>query len=1646
MSLHLLHDLFEKCAINFPDRTAVVFEDRQVSYHDLHEKSNQLAQVILKCAPNEDIIAISTTRCIEMIVGVLAILKAGKTYLPIDPKYPHERQFQMVKISCVKYVIAGKDEANNWGRLGLTRIDYHTKSTASQCPQIKPNEVYAVFFTSGSTGVPKGVKVTHEGALGLIQHKLNHSKAAGVGIKTLQFCHLGFDVSVKEIFVTLSTGGELHLMNELQRMDAYFLLEYVHQQHIQTVFLPPVALQYFSAAAQKANIYPASLIEISTGGELLKISSAIRNFFKHSPQCRLINNYGPTEASIWVSDLVLSSTPEEWPDLPSIGFPMENHASFYVLDEKMNPVANGGKGELYIAGTALVKGYLKRDDLTNDRFIHWSAPEGTIQRLYKTGDWVSPTENGDFIFFGREDDQIKIRGNRVELGEIEVALSKVPQINQAIVKLEEIQDEKSLVAYLVLNDQANLDLKNIKFALKAWIPEFMIPDHYVVLHDFPKTNSGKVDRKALKRPEVLASKSQNDNPTSDNASLFQILTVFREVLLQPELGPEDNFFDYGGNSLKAQQTVALLKERYQLNVPVILLYQAPTAASLVDTQTSSYIQPELTNQLERTQKSVAIISMAFRFPGANDPQEMFELLKNGEEKIQFFEENELEPSLALHKRNHPNYVKAKGIIEGYDEFDADFFDFSTKLAAIADPQIRKFLEVSYEALEKVGYRKSKKSMPIGVFAGSGNNTYLFHHLMSQPELLESFGDFQVNSLNEKDYLASRVAYHLDLTGPAVSVNSACSTALLAVSQAFEAIRNGSCHMALAGAASIQSPVKAGHLYEEGAVLSKDGRVRAFDKNATGTLFSDGVGVVLLKDLEQAKKDGDIILAVIKGVGVNNDGRMKSSFSAPSILGQADAIKRALQDAEISSAQVSYVEAHATATPLGDPIEIQGLKLAFSGTEMPSECALGSVKSNLGHLNAAAGMAGLIKTVLSLQHQVWFPQAGFEVLNPEIQLEDSPFFINTQFQPWVCEGTRIAGVSAFGVGGTNVHVILEEALKQEVEPLAIDELPAYVLPISAKSIDSLQGFNTSLDKFLSVDPNVSLLAVAQSLHQRPDYSFRSYLVANEKEDLNNQLKLFPIAVQISKQLKKPVFLFPGQGAQFINMGKALYAHVPAFKKAVDDCENILQEIGAFSMRKLIFFESSTSADELKLKETQFAQPALFVIEYALAQTWKSLGVIPAYLCGHSIGEFAAAHLAGIFDLKDALTLVVERGKLMGRLAKGKMLAISCSEDEVMSMLPSALSLAAVNRRNQCVVSGPEEEINDFKNQLNAQSLIHQELKTSHAFHSSMMDDMLEEFQQVVESMPKNAPSLPMISSLTGKELTKEEALSSKYWVDQLRHTVRFADAAQQLCELEQDLFFMEMGPGNVLTHLIKQATGYRQQKTYACVMPSATYGDFLKTIAEIWQNGQTIHWEALYKQMAPKVTLPGYAFKKQKLWIDAPVAAEKQSLIAVHEKPEIAPELLELDEPQEIDPRVVLKNKIKYTLEMSTGVRIEDEKTTFFELGLDSLLLTAMLTSIKKAFDVPLTFRQLNEDLCDFERLEAYLSDYYSAIGEPMHDDQEERGLQPEEVLVECEKVLHQSMLPPVPGAKLGKDQNGQMAWFVRDHNNPGKFLKVNSNI
>jgi thioester reductase-like protein len=1021
---------------------------------------------------------------------------------------------------------------------------------------------------------------------------------------------------------------------------------------------------------------------------------------------------------------------------------------------------------------------------------------------------------------------------------------------------------------------------------------------------------------------------------------------------------------------------------------------------------------------------IAIIGMSGRFPGARDIEAFWGNLCDGVHAITFFSDEEcraagIDPAL-LH---NPNYVKARGVVEDMDRFDAAFFGFSPREAEIRDPQHRLFLECAWEGLEQAGYDPDTYAGAIGVYAGVSANTYLLHNLLSNPRVVELIGPLHLNISSDKDFLTTLVSYKLHLRGPSIVVQTACSTSLVAACIACQSLLSYQCDMALAGGVSIKVPHRVGYLYQAGGVLSPDGCCRAFDAAAQGSVDSNGVGVVVLKRLADALADGDHISAVIKGAAINNDGALKVSYTAPSLDGQAEVIAMAQAVAGVTPDTITYVETHGAGTPLGDPLEIAALAEVFrTSTAAKHVCAIGSVKSNIGHLDQAAGVAGLIKTALMLKHAMLPPSLHFQHPNPQIDFANSPFYVNTSLTEWKGGSMpRRAGVSSFGVGGTNAHMVLEEA---PIMPTAGPSRPWQLLILSAKTPTALERATDRLGDHLKEHPEVSLADVAYTLQVgRKAFHHRRMLVGRDIDDAVSALAgRAPERVLTSEQetRDRPIaFMFPGLGDHYVAMALELYQTEVVFRESIDYCAEVLKSLLNVDIRDVLYPHGMTAPVEPvvdrpapqqgidfrallnrapgqagaathKLNQTVFAQPALFVIEYALAQLWMAWGIRPQAVIGHSLGEYVAACVAGVLSIKDALLLVARRAQMIQDLPTGALLSVLLPEEALLPLLGSHLSLAAINAPSVCVVAGPPEEINALERHLTQQGVASRRLQTTHAFHSTMMEPIVEPFTRLARTVTLKPPTIPYISNVTGTWLTPAQATDPAYWAQHLRQPVRFAAGVHELWKAAGGIL-LELGPGQSLGSLALQQA-HTDGKTERIVLTSlhAAYerpsdlAFLLQTVGKLWLAGVPIDWQRLaVGEDRRRLPLPTYPFERQRYWIEPQpeflAGALRPTSVAVlsrdagqleyaaAEEAAPAPGLLFRASPRRPNVRnayVAPRNELEHTIaaiwQSLLGIDPVGLHDNFFELGGHSLLAAQLLSQLHAACEVDLPLSMLFE--------------------------------------------------------------------------------------
>jgi len=1510
------HRQFEKQVDRTPDRIAVWAKELaddtegiEWDYRTLNRQANAIANFLIHAGIQvEDTVGIVMDRRVCLLAALLGVMKAGGRYVGLEPELPEDRLTFMMDDSSAKFVITedahlecAKRVSNSAQQPAQAILNWDDESfqqqiaagmASSQLDQNPDVDVHSrngayLIYTSGSTGLPKGVDVWHHSFVDLCRTFIEtlqlNEDTTGLGIATI-----AFDASICELFPPLLIGGKAGIGHKRAGANGSELSKLIEEVDATYMFATPTSLRVLVASGWKES----PNLTVIAGGEA--VSSLVCREIGPRVKC-LLNGYGPTETTVFATLGPLSKTQT---DPVPIGPPILNSRA-YVLDEFGQLLPPMVPGELFIGGQSLSRGYLNRPELTADKFLpdpFVDSSDGFESKMYASGDVVYWGHDGFMYYIGRNDNQVKLRGYRIELGEIETRLCSHSAVKDAVAMVREDEPgQQRLVAY-VIYDQRVADTV-LQDHLLADMPEYMVPTWFVPLDSLPVNANLKLDRKALPNPDDVTiedhemSIASADAHVSTDQLASQIASIWSSILNR-KIRVEDQVFRMGADSLTAVKFQLMLLEQAELEIPTGEVFQYPTPRSLAQ-QVNRRNNPDHERR-KRTNTGpvtdIAVVGLAGRFPGAPNVDAFWDNLVNGVESIREFSEEELiAAGVSPADYLSDNYVARGTVLDDAYDFEPEFFGVTRSDAEIVAPQIRLFMKTAWEALEIAGYPTEPDGNRIGVFAGCGNPNYLAaeRHVPEAQRLQRLIG-------NGADFLATRTAYALGLTGPAIGIQTACSTSLVAVAHAVSAIRSGQCEMAIAGGSSCSWPMGEGYQHGAGLIYSADGHCRTFDSRASGTIFSQASGAILLRPLQDAINAGDTIHAVIKGVGVNNDGARKGGYAAPSIQGQCDVIQAALDDAEISADQIGLVEAHGTATKIGDPIEISGLKQAWQrDTQEKQFCAIGSVKANVGHADAAAGIVGLLKVILSLKNKTIPPLVNYETPNPEIVFEDSPFYVNTEAVEWKSEETtRLAAISSFGMGGTNAHLILAEGQSDTAakEDNVAEQKPStpQLIPFSARTSESLQELVEawSQTNHLQEHPLSDVAFTLQS--GRKHFGRRAFAVVSDREQLAGAIT-GAISEEVAEDSvkeagsdsptlifgnnkaikRKVVFLFTGQGAQYSNMARDLYEREPVFRAAIDQCDAQLTKVADGLVEWL--FSDDPACD---VNQTQYAQVALFSVSYAQAKLWQSWGVSPTAMIGHSIGEYAAAAIAGVISLHDALAIVAKRGQLMQSMPTGSMLAVMHHDRDINELLQQSdnLDLAVVNSRSVAVVAGPEDAIDRFAAELEKKDVKSKKLHTSHAFHSSLMEPMLDPFVQAFDGVQLNEAKVPYLSNVSGTWITKEQSTDPNYYAEQIRSTVKFAENLETLMASEEDYLFVELGPGSTLTQISKTQFAGGSHAAVA-TLPSPKQADAdsrqftWEALGRCWTEGLDVQWDLLQPdshcdRRPRRISLPTYCFNEQ----------------------------------------------------------------------------------------------------------------------------------------------------------------------------------------
>ncbi|MFF7184363.1 amino acid adenylation domain-containing protein [Streptomyces sp. NPDC008222] len=1578
-----VHRRVELRARQEPGKVALVQAGRSVTYGEMERDAARLARRLhASGASAGTVVAVCLPPGPELVISELAVLKTGAAFLPIDPGHPQARVEAMAEDADVLAVVTDDEGRTRFpGRTCLAvhpaEDDDTAVDTALDAVDVSADDIAYIMFTSGSTGRPKGVEVPHRGLGNLVSWYVREYGLTADDNATCVFSP-GFDATQLEIWPSLAVGATLHFPERAVLLVADDYRGWIRENSV-TVTCLPVTLATPLLGQDWDPDTPLRLMV--TGGERLTARPRPGTPF------RLINVYGPTETTVLTT--VGSVTAEgEAHGAPTIGRPVDGVAA-YVLDAGLRPVPAGVVGEVYIGGAGVAKGYLGRPELTRERFVPdpFSAVPGA--RMYRTGDLARFRRDGEIEFIGRADEQVKVRGYRIELGEIASVLRAHDRVRDAHVVVRTPAQSPSsapgsahdrLVAYVVPRDpSAALDHDSLRRHAARSLPAYMVPTSFVLLPELPLTLNGKVDAARLPEPGEQPGSPAAAAGVPADALARRIAAIWSDVLQLSRVGADQSFFDLGGHSLLLAQVHQRLDSELGISVPLMTLFEFPTVSSLVAHLSGV---PSAAPRVEVRGPSgggtagpepIAVVGMAGRFPGAANVSEFWENLRAGVESI-----TPLGPV-----GQDGEGLTAFGLLESAAEFDAEFFGYSPREALLIDPQQRVFLEVVHTALEDAGLVPRPDGPSVGIFAGGSMTTY-YSVLRSQRARLPFADDWEFRLAAGPDHLTTRPAHRLGLRGPAVTVATACSTSLTAIHMASGALRSGDCDVALAGGAGIRLPLLPVR-YSEGGPFAVEGHVRAFDADASGIVGGSAAAVVVLKRLSDAVAAGDHIHAVLRGSAINNDAGAKIGFTAPSIEGQAAVVRAAHLAAGIEPDSVGYVETHGTGTPLGDPIEVAGLTRAFrAGTDRRGFCYLGSVKTNVGHTDSAAGVVGFIKAVLAVEKGEIPPSLNFEKPNPQIDFDDSPFMVNTELREWKEPGgARRAGVTALGIGGTNVHVVVEEP-PAVAPPASAPSLPE-VLPLSARSEAALDDLTTATAERLGHASGLQLADVAFTLQQgRREGPYRRFLVARDTADAARTLAArTPRRVVTSSGESKDravAFMFPGQGGQHIGMARDLYEHQPAFRRHLDEaCEAALSRLG-LDLRALMHPDpgnpEAVAEAQRRINSITVAQPAVFVVEYALARLWRHWGIEPGAVVGHSLGAYAAACAAGIFSLEDGVGLVGMRGRLLQTVEPGAMLAVRRPEQEVLPLLPDTVTVAAVNGPGQVTVSGREADIDLFAETLTAHQIDFRKLRISGAGHSPLVESILDEFHATVAGIRLSEPTVPFVSDMTGTWVEPGQLTDPAYWTAHMRRAVRFGDAVSTLLK-DPDRILLEVGPGMTLTTLSRQHPELTEHQLVLQSQPhptdpSSSLAVALDALGRIWLTGARVDWDRV-QPVRPgrrRVKLPGHPLYRRHYLVEPPESDPDGEAPAPATAASIPEAWMGRAPRADEDVRTAraggdgtpaatpTESRIAQTFRDLLGMDDVEPSDSLFDLGGDSVLATRLAAWLRDTFRIGLETREV----------------------------------------------------------------------------------------
>lgn len=1568
------------------DSKAVALSGQNFYYtrQEVNQKANDLAHRILEQTGGKKVtIAIQVNRSPELVLAVLAVVKAGCSYLPIDPKYPASRKIFILEDSGVKLFLT--DQVTNCPKVDGVKI-YEMPSSdmlgEGENPDVQRSseDLLYVEYTSGSTGRPKAVLITDDNAINALsdlERKYPLKEADVYCFKTA----FSFDISGTELYGWIFGRGSLFILDEEAEKDAGIILNSIFEQKITHINFVPSMFRLFLENISSKNKHKLETLKwIFVGGESIT-HEVIQQYLALGITAQLENMYGPTECTIWSTTQSISEEVNN--PYISIGKPL-NNTRVYILDEQQNIQPIGLDGEICIAGIQVAKGYKNRSELNKQVFIknpyYLKGDDLIYQKMYRTGDTGRLQSNGSIEYIQRMDHQVKIGGLRIELGEIESDLEKIEGVIQAVVVVKNLGSVQAKICAYYLGKK----IERFKFQdeLSKSLPNYMIPAVFVHLTEFPYTNSGKVDRKYLEQKQLEQLTSQEKKMLPQNELEQVIFQVWQEVLGKQIFGIDDKFVDIGGHSLAFIQVHNKLKKSLNQEFPITDLLEMPTIRLLAEKLGSH----ELSTVQDRKNffkhkkntlfSDIAIVGMSVNVPGSDNLGDFWKNLMAEKESIYFYTDDELrEIGISEELINKKNYIKGKGRINHLDTFDSEFFEFSPSEVAKMSPQLKILYRGAWEAFEDAGHVPQDESLKTGVFVGGSDDFEWYKTLIDSKE---HFGNiYERFTLSTNHFLATRLAYKFNITGPVFSALTGCSTTLVTTHLACQSLMLGECDVALAGGITVELPNEGGYLYEKGMMFSPDGHCRPFDQKAQGTVFSNGMGLVVLKRADEAYRDGDNIYAVIKGSAINNDGNQKIGFTAPSVKGQVNVIQDAYKRANIDPETISYVEAHGTGTALGDPIEVQSLNEAFASSKR-QYCTLGSVKGNIGHTDTAAGVVGLIKTALVLNKRFIPATINFQKANQKIDFSQTPFQVNSKGRTVQSEEVFRAGVNSFGVGGTNAHMVLEESFIESKE----FETQNNLFVISGKTEKAAKrNVERVLNYVNQTFETINLSHVAWTLQKgRLAFPYRYTLVVDRNSFvLEREIKKLGQAsssIQMCEKNQMLYFMFSGQGSQYQGMTRELFENKSGGKLGKVYQESVLRLLSFLTKDegeqiKSIMF--GTSNDDT-INQTQYTQLSLFISEYSLAKTLLALGIKPDVLIGHSIGELVAATISGIWSVQNAMKIVKMRGELMQKQPASSMLAVLADFESIQHLLTENCYLALKNTTNKCVVGGETKEIEQLNQKLSELKINATILRTSHAFHTPIMKQAREAFYDFMKEIELSEPSVPIVSNLTGEYVTEGEMTTPEYWADHIVSPVCFEESLNQVLDNSSGIF-IEIGPGNTLVSFLRQHKNYQKQIVTNTIRHSKELkkdeGFLLEKVGYLWKHGVTIDWDQLSEDKTKrKISLPTYSFEE----ILYPIEQIKEK-----EKP-IAP-ALKHDSVAITSARHNLLDLVVTSYQEVFGFSNLSVEEDFFELGGDSLKATSLISILEEKTGINLEI----SDIFDHSKIKQ-LADILDQNFSPLMDN------------------------------------------------------------